>query len=88
MKKILTCTFLFLSLFINQHSFAKEMATWGPTGSDCKNLIPFFDSEERKRLVESEIRGFLNGLKLKLALIDKEERLKIVNPNSTDYVMA
>ena len=88
MKKLSLYIFLLLSLFINQHSFAKEMATWGPTGSDCKNLIPFLDSEEGKLLVESEIRGFLNGLNLQLALIDEDARLKIVNHNSTDFALA
>ena len=87
MKKILTCTFLLLSLFINQHSFAKEMATWGPTGSDCKNLIPFLDSEEGKLLVESEIRGFLNGLNVQLLIQDENSKLKIINHNSIDTAL-
>ena len=88
MKKLLIYSFLFLSLFINQHSFSKEMATWGATGSYCKDLDPFLDSEIGKGLVQSEIRGFLNGLNLQLIIMDKNARLKILNHNDTEFALA
>ena len=49
MKKLSTYLFfIFLSFFINQNSFSKDLATWGPTGSDCKDLKPFLNTEEEE----------------------------------------
>ena len=87
MKKLSLYIFLVLSLFINQYSFSKEMATWGPTGSTCKDLNPFLDSEEGKLIVQSEIRGFLNGLNLQLLIMDENARLKIINHNSLEFAL-
>ena len=88
MKKLSLYVFLFFSLFINEHSLSKEMATWGPTGSTCKDLEPFLDSEEGKLLVQSEIRGFLNGLNVQSLLMDENATLKIINHNSTEFALA
>ena len=88
MKKLSTYLFLILlSFFINQNSFSKDMATWGPTGSTCKDLKAFLDTEEGKLLVESEIRGFLNGLNLQSYINNKSIRMKVVNYNSTTFAL-
>ena len=86
MKKLSLYVFLVLSLFfLTQYSYSKDMATWGPTGSYCKDLNKFLDSEEGKYYLIGEIRGFLNGLNMQLLNQNENARLKIINYNSIDY---
>jgi len=88
MKKLSTYLFfIFLSFFINQNSFSKDLATWGPTGSDCKDLKTFLNTEEEKLLVRSEIRGFLNGLNLQSYINDRSIKMKVINYNSTTFAL-
>ena len=89
MKKLI---FLILFIFATSNLFAKDLASWGVTGTSCKNALDFtkrFGSSGTSAL-SSAIQGFLTGYNMKVMLDDvsgkSSVRARVINRLSNTEV--
>jgi len=74
-------------LFISSSVAAKELATWGMTGSNCNDFFDFVEEERGDLYALIAVQSFLTGFNTALAVEGKFDSVRVINHDTMEYIM-
>ncbi len=92
MVKILKIIFIFFFITLFSKVYAKDLATWGITGSKCSAAMSFVQrfGSNGKLALSSGIQGFLTGYNSAVMLNNLQgksrEKARVINRSSLDSI--